>query len=113
MKAKIAITLDAELLHRLDKMAAHLETSRSAMLERLLYDGLNDQEPVVDYLVSDVGRAGWKKVVPNLPYPDKVFMASIGIALSGAERRELMQVVQAINAGGAFVFVDGKLGAKI
>lgn len=107
MKGKVAVTLDGVLLKRLDRMAARLETSRSALLERFLADGLDDQEPVVEYLVSPAGRAGWCKLMP-VPNAEALLLPSIGPRISGQERRNMMAVVKSAAAGKAGMRHDGR-----
>jgi metal-responsive CopG/Arc/MetJ family transcriptional regulator len=44
MKAKVAITIESEVLEKIDKMAEELELSRSHFIENLLSVGLADAQ---------------------------------------------------------------------
>ena len=61
MKTKIAITIESELLEKIDKMAEEFDVNRSQLIENLASVGLSDAE-----LLQRLGFADVAKLVIKL-----------------------------------------------
>ena len=61
MKTKIAITIESELLEKIDKMAEEFDVNRSQLIENLASVGLSDAE-----LLQRLGFADVTKLVIKL-----------------------------------------------
>ena len=92
MKTKIAVTVEAEIVRRLDQAAAKLETSRSALLERFVQDSLEEEEPVIAKLVTPEARKRWCELM-KYPGADRMFLDSVGPRISKDERKLMMAIV--------------------
>lgn len=56
MKTKIAITIEAELLEKIDKMAGEFDVNRSQFIENLVSVGLSDAELLKKLGFVDVAK---------------------------------------------------------
>jgi metal-responsive CopG/Arc/MetJ family transcriptional regulator len=75
MKTKIAITIESEVVEKIDKMAKEFELSRSQLIENLLSIGLSDAK-----VLKVVGLVDLAKLVMRVK--DKVYRR-----LSSLERK--------------------------
>jgi len=57
MKAKIAITIDYEVLKKIDKMAEKLELNRSQLIENMCSVGLSDVKVLKAIGLLDLAKA--------------------------------------------------------
>ena len=56
MKTKIAITIEAEMLKEIDKLAEKLELNRSQLIENLISIGVADAQVLKTIGLLDLGR---------------------------------------------------------
>ncbi len=56
MKAKIAITIEAEILEKIDKMAEEFNLNRSQFIENLLSVGLGDAKALKAVGLMDIAK---------------------------------------------------------
>ena len=56
MKAKIAITIEAEMLEKIDKLAKQLDLNRSQLIENILSVGLSDAQLLKSLGFIDVAK---------------------------------------------------------
>ena len=54
----ISITIDPDLLQRLDQVAERLGETRTAVIERAIRNDLKSQEEYLDSLSTPIGRGG-------------------------------------------------------
>jgi len=84
LKEKIAISLDAELLRRVDAVAEALGQSRSAAIERVLRYGISGQEKFVKKMEDPAFALLWK-AIGDMPSLLETVTAQVLQALSKEE----------------------------
>lgn len=111
-KQAIAITMDVELIERIDAVAEAREDSRSAVIERMARNSIGGEEDLVGYLANPVMR----EIVTRLMGSPKIMnavAALVGEEVSEDQLKRMAEAAPKLKARGAQLAEERKRGRKV
>jgi hypothetical protein len=90
VKLKITISVDPGLLRRIDAVAEVRGDSRSALMERMLFDSIEDQEEFLDRMEKPIPRAVVSALISS-PVVMRAIASIAGKTLTDEELKRLQE----------------------